>query len=222
MCEDCDLELTRLIKAGKRRFNVSELDKVKGSGKVYNWDSFELKPFPASGPRPRKRPERPQSPLSLAPLTSEEWDHMGGKARWDAIVALRGPDLVNSGVLKWFTTSVIRHRLSAVMRVGGMVNTQLPCVVLAHGGFGLPSKASFDLEHFRNHIHEAADWLKIPIVWTPEDIWAMMFSRGVHQNDIITKLRDVSTGDYRTMFESFVGVCQSPVEMEASHESESL
>lgn len=110
----------------------------------------------------------------LLPMTSEEWDALSPKGKWDSIVALRGPDLVGSDVLKWFTTSIIRHRLSSVMRVGGMVNNKLPFVVLcSEGPVGISprAKAAFDMSHFYGHIYEASQWLGIPVVSCSPDTW---------------------------------------------------
>jgi hypothetical protein len=112
-------------------------------------------------------------PLSgVEPLSQAAWDQMEGKARWDSIVALRGPDLRNSDTLKWFTTSVIRYKLHQIMRVGGMVNDRLPFVVLPkmHG----KDSGTFSISHFVGHIQEAAAWLNIPRVHVSSEIWAKM------------------------------------------------
>jgi len=98
----------------------------------------------------------------IVPLTEAEWTAMNGKARWDSIVGLRGPDLVGSGILKWFTSSVIRHKMSGIMRVGGLVNQTLPFVVLPSGYDNSRKRANFDASHFIGHVSEAAEWLGIP------------------------------------------------------------
>lgn len=136
----------------------------------------------ASAPRP------PRGYKRLEVLSESEWAAFSGKARWDSIVALRGPDLVNSDTLKYFTTSVIRYRLSGVMRVGGMVNRQLPFVVLPEGLSKCP-KSGFDVTHFYHHIEQAAEWLTIPIVRCSEAIWAKMFT-GDSYFAIMPLLRD--------------------------------
>lgn len=110
--------------------------------------------------------------VSIPPITQSEWEAMEGKAKWDSIVGLRGPDLRYSDTLKFFTTSVIRHRMSGVMRVGGMVNSKLPFVVLPKD----PPKdlGQFSTTHFVGHIREAASWLKIPAVHVSSKVWTKM------------------------------------------------
>lgn len=109
----------------------------------------------------------------ITPLTKAEWKGMSGKAQWDVISALRGPDLSNSGTIKWFTTSVIRGKLREVMRVGGQVNEDLNLIILP-GTFSSPIVAGlFDAEHFLTHISTAASWLSIPVRRVPpQDFWA--------------------------------------------------
>lgn len=115
----------------------------------------------------RKKPPLPARTLS--PISKEEWDAMSPKAKWDSIVALRGPDYTKGQALKYFTTSVIRHRLSGVMRVGGVVNSEYPFVVLpSDGGTDLEK---FCLTHFIGHVQEAAIWLKIPALYTSQTHW---------------------------------------------------
>lgn len=117
----------------------------------------------------------------LERLTDEEWAALDGKARWDSIVALRGPDVVNSQTVKWFTSSVIRHRLSGVMRTGGLVNSRLPFVVLPSGQVALPAdRRGFDYQHFSSHIYEAATWLKVPIAYVSGEAWGKMLGRCSH------------------------------------------
>lgn len=113
-------------------------------------------------------------PSVIEPITLEKWDSMDPKARWDSIVALRGPDLRNSDALKFMTSSVIRWRLSKVMRVGGLVNPHLPFVITS-GGF---DKSNFSLTHFIGHIYEAANWLRIPSVNIPGPIMEKIMSGG--------------------------------------------
>jgi hypothetical protein len=118
-------------------------------------------------PAPKFKPAE-----GVEPISQSAWDQMEGKARWDSIVALRGPDLRNSDTLKWFTTSVIRYKLHQIMRVGGMVNDRLPFVVLPkmHG----KDAGNFSASHFIGHINEAACWLNIPRVHVGPEIWAKM------------------------------------------------
>lgn len=143
----------------------------------------------ASGaaPKPKSKPPKPAGPpwgygtptftkpafaSKLDRTTQEEWDAMDGKSRWDSIVALRGPDLINSTVVKFFTSSVVRYKLGAIMRTGGVINNNLPFVVLPAGAsFSQPGNVTFDWSHFLGHIYEAALILKIPIVWVTKDVW---------------------------------------------------
>jgi hypothetical protein len=107
----------------------------------------------------------------LPKITQEQWDALNGKGKWDSIVALRGPDFINSGVLKWFTSSVIRHRMSGIMRVGGLVNSTLPFVTLPSGLYA-PRTGNFDAGHFLGHISEAAMWLSVPIAWVEGKVFS--------------------------------------------------
>ncbi len=111
-------------------------------------------------------------PSTLEPISPEKWESLDPKAKWDSIVALRGPDLRNSDSLKFLTSSVIRWRLSKVMRVGGLVNPHLPFVITASAF----DKSAFSLSHFIGHIYEAAAWLKIPIVSIPFDVMDKIIS----------------------------------------------
>lgn len=70
----------------------------------------------------------------LKPFTSEEWARLTPKQQWDTIVALRGPDLRGSDSAKWYSTSVIRGKMRGILRVGGMVNTDLNLMILPSGG----------------------------------------------------------------------------------------
>lgn len=119
-----------------------------------------------------KVPKKP--PMILEPLQQATWDQMSGKARWDSIVALRGPDLVGSDALKYFTTSVIRYRLSKIMRVGGMINERLGFVCLPSGLCLSSNPSPFDATHFLNHVMEAAGWLDIPICYVPPDAYTVI------------------------------------------------
>lgn len=138
----------------------------------------------------------PEPPKPAETLSKEAWERMEGKARWDSIVALRGPDLTGSEALKWFTSSVIRHRLSSVMRVGGLINSQLGFVVLPIGCCMASPDSRFDLSHFLNHVHEAAAWLGVPVVWTSEENYKILLSstgwssRTIFMKKIYAELKD--------------------------------
>jgi len=142
--------------------------------------SFEqfLQSWKLQGKKKVPPPPKPKPASLLAPLTEAEWASMEGKARWDSIVALRGPDMKGSDVLKWFTSSVIRGRLREVMRVGGLVNTSLPFVVLPTGGFHFDGR--FDSAHFIGHIYEAANWLHIPVVYVTAAPYQAIVTSGRH------------------------------------------
>lgn len=112
-------------------------------------------------------------------ITKAFWEGLSGKAKWDSVVSLRGPDLNNSGMLKMFTTSVIRHRLSGVMRVGGQVS-QLGCIIIPNGH--LFKGETFDEHHFFTHIQEAAYHLDIPIVTVEAAIYKAALDCGSVHN----------------------------------------
>lgn len=132
--------------------------------------------------------------IKLTPISEEAWSQFSGKAKWDCVVALRGPDLVYSANLKWFTSSVIRYALSKVMRVGGLVNTSLPMVILpendAWGGYQVP-KGNFDGGHFLGHILEAAEYLSIPIAKVPAETYNLVYQPGQHYYDLELKFYQV-------------------------------
>lgn len=123
-----------------------------------------------SGYSPKKKPA-----TGLAPITKEEWDQLNGKQKWDSIVALRGPDLRDSSTAKFYTSSVVRYRLSGVMRVGGMVNDRLGFVVLPEGSLTLGKDQLIDLSHFLQHVEEAAHWLGIPVCHVSPAFWKATF-----------------------------------------------
>lgn len=149
-----------------------------GSPGKIKWSSFKTT-LPTGGIAPEKeeilkakklereeRRKKIQDKL-IKPLSKDSWIQLNPKAQWDSVVALRGPDWKGSETLKWLTTSVIRHRLSDVMRVGGLINRQLPFVVVPSDGgdaaFGKP-KNTFDYNHFLSHVVTASGWLSIPVV----------------------------------------------------------
>jgi hypothetical protein len=111
------------------------------------------------------------STLKLERLSQEKWDSMDPKAKWDSIVALRGPDLTRPDLLKWFTTSVIRYRLGGVMRTGGLINDRLPFVVLTANPKDI---GQFCLTHFMGHVYEAAAYLGIPTVYVSDKMWKVI------------------------------------------------
>lgn len=105
----------------------------------------------------------------MKPITKVKWEKFSGKERWDCIVALRGPDCTNPGLMKWFTTAVIRWRMSQVMRIGGMVNDALGCIIIPE--LALPITSPFSLAHFIQHTWEAAVNLDIPILRVDLSTW---------------------------------------------------
>lgn len=125
-----------------------------------------------------------KSKLTLTPLTQEEWDELDPKARWDSQVALRGPDLASSDTLKYFTTSVIRYRMSKVMRVGGMVNSAIPFVVVPYT-MPLDKKGGFSISHFTGHILDASMWLKIPRCVVKADTYVNLMAPGASRWAVI-------------------------------------
>jgi hypothetical protein len=114
---------------------------------------------------------KPKKKQGVVPITEEEWNAMIPKAQWDSIVALRGPDLKNSDTLKYFTSSVIRHRMSGIMRVGGMVNRDFPFVIYPQGA---KDTSMFSASHFIGHIREAAHWLNIPVIMVSQKTWDLI------------------------------------------------
>lgn len=111
----------------------------------------------------------------LIPLSPESWEKFSGKAKWDCQSALRGPDLIlNEDWLKWTTTSVIRANLKNVMRIGGLVNSDLNILVVPMGSRGRRADRAtmeFSLKHFSGHVVEAGRWLGIPIVPVDFAVW---------------------------------------------------
>lgn len=106
-------------------------------------------------------------------MTKDQWSSLNGKQQWDCIVALRGPDLYGSETIKYFTTGVIRNAMAPIMRVGGQLSN-LDFVCLPSGRVFKPAKeggVAIDLNHFVQHVWEAAQNLDIPIVAVPSDLW---------------------------------------------------
>jgi hypothetical protein len=138
----------------------------------------------------------------LIPLTPDEWEGFTPKQKWDVLSALRGPDVNRSRLIKWFSTSVIRGRMREVIRVGGLVNTDLNLVILPTGMSWVSgdkplvpymdeeeqvrpeyepffkrirwhqAQRKWDGHHFFTHTFEAAEILDIPIVTVPSKAYA--------------------------------------------------
>lgn len=114
-------------------------------------------------------------------ITKKKWESLNDKAQWDVKVALRGPDSNYGEVLKWFTTSVIRGQVKGVFRVGGTINTDLKLIITPLGAYDkhTPHRVAFDLakaygwnyNHFIEHVRLAAEWLEIPDLAIPYEVW---------------------------------------------------
>lgn len=98
----------------------------------------------------------------LEPLPKEEWKKFTGKMQWDCVVALRGPDYCLGDNLKWWTSSVIRYRMSNILRVGGMIHPG-PRFILVPDSTVFGQLGAFDMGHFRQHQLEAACILDIAV-----------------------------------------------------------
>lgn len=128
----------------------------------------------------------------ITPLTQAEWDHFHDKAKWDSIVALRGPDLVGSQNLKYFTTSVIRWRMSGVLQTGphGLINDRVPFVIIPSVDRRL-GRGEFDFHHFLSHVGEAAGYLHIPTCHAPSDALDIMMAPTNGTSAAIAKLAGI-------------------------------
>lgn len=142
---------------------------------------------------PPPRPVPPPDLIKLSPMTKDEWAKLDGKARWDSIVTLRGPDRKHSITLKHITTSIIRYRLSEVMRVGGQVNNSLPFCILPIEHASAPAD-SFDWDHFIPHIAEACEWLGIQYCYVDGPAWFATINKGGWSP--LKDLRSYLTGPY--------------------------
>jgi hypothetical protein len=156
--------------------------------------------------------KKASTPITLNPLTQEEWDGLSGKAKWDSQVALRGPDLVGSQDVKIFTTSIIRYRLSQVMRVGGLVNDWLPFTIVPQSSSSLMTRArfQFDWSHFLGHVIEACHWLSIPMISIATEDWKKVLlsdEKGSisYLGKVCQMVQYIPEGDYR---ETIIQVCQ--------------
>lgn len=94
----------------------------------------------------------------VTPLTAEQWAAFDGKARWDVLCAMRGPDHEHA-ILKWHTTAVLRAKMREVIRVGGMINYNQSLILIPAGA---PKRG-----HFLSHVQAAAHWLGIPMCVVP-------------------------------------------------------
>ena len=104
-------------------------------------------------------------------MTKEKWEKLTTKAQWDIQAAFRGPDLKSSNLVKWWTTSVIRGQMKNVTRVGGLVNDNLPMVIVPQDWKVVSEQGHFDSYHFLEHVMTAAQYLYIPIASLPGDWW---------------------------------------------------
>lgn len=123
----------------------------------------------------------------------ERWKHLTKKQQWDCLVALRGPDITNSELIKHFTTGVIRKEMGKFMRVGGQLS-EIPFVVVSSGRVfeSTSGPVKPDLNHFLQHVYEAADILDIPIIILPPYIWEDMMITGTHTKATIYLLNYLS------------------------------
>jgi len=136
----------------------------------------------------------------MTPITKEEWANFNHKMQWDIITALRGPDIRDSHTMKYYTTGVIRFRMNQITSTHGSVTPDLGVVVLPdpfphyhEEGLELswrgralePEKAQYphiafwSPEHFLQHVAEAAQYLSIPIVWCPMEVWEEAMGLGI-------------------------------------------
>lgn len=95
-------------------------------------------------------------------MQPDRWEALSGKERWDAITGLRGPDMEPSQRLKWITASVIRHHLKDVMRVGGLVNNFMTCIIVPRAS-EFEIYEGFNYRHYIGHITDSAAVLQIPV-----------------------------------------------------------
>lgn len=103
----------------------------------------------------------------MQPINKTTWEALSPKEKWDVMSALRGPDLHPSWMVKYFSTSVIRHAMSKVIRVGGLVNDAIGVVFIPTGASCSLIPSNFDAGHFFTHVTEAARILKIPTYSIP-------------------------------------------------------
>lgn len=130
-------------------------------------------------------------------MTANDWSRLSNKARWDIMVSLRGPDAHYGDTLKWFTTAVIRGRVSGAIYVGGVVNPDLNLLILPKYPFREPSVhiingQYWNVAHFIEHLSEASTWLNIPNLTLPVEFWHKVMKRTSRQKaavEILSKMR---------------------------------
>lgn len=108
----------------------------------------------------------------LEPLTKKEWKTFTGKAQWDSMMGLRGPDyLTKAGYkIKFSSASVLRWRMRKIIRVGGLVNEIYDRVIIP-SNYQYFKIGSWHGEHYYGHIHDAAGYLSVPIIWVDGEKW---------------------------------------------------
>lgn len=125
--------------------------------------------------------------MVLSQVSPEKWEKFSGKAKWDVLVAMRGPDSYDPyESIKLTTSSVLRHVMGKAIRTGGMINTSLPFVTIPtpnatqrkSGGLLIPDWRFFNGEHFFGHVGEAANYCDVPIWYCPRDLWIRLVPEG--------------------------------------------
>lgn len=133
-------------------------------------------------------------------MDRDTWKNLSGKSQWDVTVALRGPDVKRSEVIKSFTTSVIRSNMSGIIRVGGQLS-DYGFVLLPNGSvFKAPKQdptlpVTFlrpDMDHFLGHVSEAANILGIPIVYVDPPAWEAIMLEPSPQHGMIKFLKHIA------------------------------
>lgn len=136
-------------------------------------------------------------------LTKDFWNNLTDKARWDIMVAMRGPDSNYGETLKWYTTSVLRGRVRKIYRVGGTVNSDLKLVVLPESFHYSPSsKRGWNCTHFLEHIRDAATWMNLPILYINTEVWHRVMSTMSVVNAGVTILKETKP-DPKKSYSSF-------------------
>lgn len=147
----------------------------------------------------------------MEPISEDTWKQFNHKMQWDIITALRGPDIRYSDTIKWFTTNVIRHRMMNITNTHGSVNEDLGLVVLpspfpsyiergmeatnpvveengrkrrSKPENPIPLFAYWGADHFLQHTAEAAEFLGIPILYCPLEIWEKAMGERYYQAGI--------------------------------------
>ena len=202
-------EKPTLTPAEKKAKKEAKQAKLLAAKEYWGKISQTVGSIPSSYPEPFSvtRAKAARKIISLDQLTDAEWSQMDGKARWDSMVALRGPDYLHSERVKQVTTSVIRYRMGGIMRVGGMVNRTLPFVILPDNSQA-NSSGPFDWCHFLGHVQEAAQWLNIPICWVPSSAWfsvVLGHSSLSWEHSLYSELaKHVKTDPFQKWFEAYL------------------